>query len=251
MKGKKQVLLPFVSYQAVRSFFLQVAMLCLVMAVSFPSFGLPSNEQSHDELKINVMRFVKQQFSAEFKVQTRVGKIDPRLRLAACTDKVESFYPVGARKLGPTNVGVRCQGEKPWTIYLPVNIKVYGEAVVSKRALPRGTILHPGDLTLAKRELSRATNGYYIDIQQLVGMSLRRSLARGSILQPKIVKQRHLVKRGDLITILAESNSVTIRVKGKAMMDGFRGQSIRIKNFRSKRELQGEVVAPGTVRINL
>lgn len=251
MKGRNLLLLPFVTNRITTYMLLQAAMLCLALVTSYPSLAATADDLSHDELKLNISRFVKQQFSSDFRVHTKVGKIDPHLRLSNCKQPLETFYPIGARKLGPTNVGIRCQGSDPWTIYLPVNIKVYGKAVISKRALPRGTILHASDLSLAKRELSRAINGYYTSIAQLEGMTLRRSLAQGSIFQPKIVKQRHMVKRGDLITILAEANGISIRVKGKAMMDGFRGESIRIKNFRSKRELQGEVIAPGTVRISL
>lgn len=230
----------------------RAAIVCLSFAFATSAFALPRGyTQPHEDLKLSVMRFVKQQFGKDYRVQTQVGKIDPHLRLAACTTKVEAFFPLGARKMGPSNIGLRCQGKKTWTIYLPVNIRVYGKAVVSKRPLPRGTILHANDLSLVSQELSRAMQGYFTRIDELDGMTLRRSLARGAILQPQNVKQRHLVKRGDMITILGESKGISIRVKGKAMMDGYRGQSIRVKNFRSKRELQGEVISAGTVRINL
>ncbi|MDH5180187.1 MAG: flagellar basal body P-ring formation chaperone FlgA [Gammaproteobacteria bacterium] len=230
----------------------QAAILCLTGLLCLPlSARVLEPIQPHGALVDSVTQFVKQQFSSGFQVYTQVGKIDPHLRLSACTKPPEAFYPVGARKMGITNIGIRCLGEKTWTIYLPVHIKVYGDAVVSKHSLPRGSVLQASDLGMAKQELSRAMNGYYTDIEQLVGMSLKRNLAQGTILQPSIVNQRHMVKRGDLITILAETNGLAIRVKGKAMMDGFRGQSIRVRNFRSKRELQGEVIAPGTVKINL
>ena len=132
-----------------------------------------------------------------------------------------------------------------------VQVKAFGPAVISKRALPRGTIIHASDLSIATRELSRAIQGYYTSSEQIEGMELRYSLANGSIIGPKALKPRYLVKRGDIVTILAESNGLHIRVKGMALMDGFRGQSIRIKNTRSKRVLQGEVIASRTVRIKL
>jgi len=224
---------------------------CLGMTFTTSVNAQQTIMQEHDEIRQNIEQFVKQQFPKSYSINTQVGKIDPHLQLSACEQRLETFYPVGARKSGVTSVGIRCIGAKGWTIYLPVNIRIFGETVVSKRALARGAVLHKSDLAVAKRDLSRVNSNYYTSIEQLEGMRLRRSLAQGSILQSSFVKQRHMVKRGELITILAESQGITIRVKGKAMMDGFRGQSIRIRNVRSKRDLQGEVVGPGTVRVNL
>jgi len=251
MKIQTQKLSIFVNKHRQRKIPLQAAMVCLCLSASLPTYASEKNVQAHEELKQNIVHFVQQQFPETYSVNTQVGKIDPHLRLAPCTQRLETFYPVGARKSGVTSIGIRCLGSNAWTIYIPVNVRIFGDTVISKRSLPRGSVLQKSDLTVAKRDLSRASSGYYTSIEQLEGMSLRRSLARGSILQSNFVKRRHMVKRGELITILAESKGVTIRVKGKAMMDGFRGQSIRIQNVRSKRDLQGEVIAPGTVRVNL
>ena len=60
-----------------------------------------------------------------------------------------------------------------------------------------------------------------------------------------------LVKRGDIVTILAEIKGLTVRVNGNALTDGHRGDEIRVKNQRSKRILQAEVIGPGTVRVRL
>lgn len=198
-----------------------------------------------------IEQFVSGSFSKKFRLSTTIGKLDPRLRLEKCTQALEAFYPTGARQLGPTTIGVRCLGSAAWQIFVPVQIKAFGPAVVSKRALPRGTIIQLTDLAVKTKELSRAMHGYYSSVKLLEGMELRHSLASGSIIGPKSLRPRKLVKRGDIITILAESNGLSIRVKGTALMDGFRGQSIRVKNTRSRRVLQGEVIAARTVRIDL
>lgn len=207
--------------------------------------------QPHADIQQTITHYVRSEFPATFQITSKIGKLDPRLRLHKCPQALQAFYPTGARKLGPTTIGVRCLGTSPWQIYVPVQVKAFGPAVISKRALPRGTIIHASDLDIATRELSRAIQGYYTSSKQIEGMELRSSLANGSIIGPKALKPRYLVKRGDIVTILAESNGLHIRVKGMALMDGFRGQSIRIKNVRSKRVLQGEVIASRTVRIKL
>jgi flagella basal body P-ring formation protein FlgA len=40
-------------------------------------------------------------------------------------------------------------------------------------------------------------------------------------------------------------------MEGEALEDGGRGEPIRTRNLQSKREVQGTVVAPGTVEVRL
>lgn len=203
------------------------------------------------DIRQAINQHVQSRFPATVQTSTLIGQLDPRLRLKKCPRPLEAFYPTGTRKLGPTTLGVRCLGPAPWQIFVSVQVKAFGPAVVSKHALPRGTILQKSDLTLAKRELSGALQGYYTAISEIEGMQLRYSLAEGYIIGPKSLKPHHLVKQGDIVTILAETQGLLIRVKGKALMNGFRGQSIRVKNTRSNRVLQGEVIASQTVRVKL
>lgn len=207
--------------------------------------------QPHADIQQTITQYIRSEFPATFKISSHIGKLDPHLRLQKCQQNLEAFYPVGARKMGPTTIGVRCLSSTPWQIYIPVQVKAFGPTIITKRPLSRGTIIHANDLSIATRELSRAIDGYFTSLEEVEGMEIRYSLANGSIIGPKALKPRYLVKRGDIVTILAESNGLQIRVKGTALMDGFRGQFIRIKNTRSKRELQGEVVASRTVRIDL
>lgn len=227
-----------------------LAILCLAGYSTDLSAGA-NDHQSLADIHKTIENHIRNQFPESIQISSKISKLDPHLRLAKCGQALDAFYPTGARKLGPTTIGVRCFDTSPWQIFVSVDIKAFGPAVVSKQPLPRGTILQASDLAIAKRELSSAMYGYYTSTRELEGMELRYSLASGNIIGPKSVKPRHLVKQGDIVTILAETNGLHIRVKGKALMNGFRGQSIRIKNTRSDRVLEGEVVAAKTVRVKL
>ena len=229
---------------------LSLATICLIYSSGLLARAMEVQDQAGIEQAIT--QYIRSELPATFQVTSQIGKMDTRLRLPKCPQALEAYYPTSAKKLGPTTIGVRCLSNiNAWQIYVPVQIKAFGPAVISKRALPRGTIVHSSDLTMATRELSRALRGYYTSVDEIIGMELRHSLPNGGIISPKSLKPRHLVKRGDIITIVAESKGLHIRVKGTALMDGFRGQSIRIKNTRTKRELQGEVVASRTVKVTL
>jgi flagella basal body P-ring formation protein FlgA len=58
-----------------------------------------------------------------------------------------------------------------------------------------------------------------------------------------------LIRRGDVVRIIAESNTFRISTKGEAKEDGGKGERIRLVNLRSKKNIYAEVVDPGTVRV--
>lgn len=234
-----------------RSLFAAYLAICLLF-LAVPLVKAAADERhSLADVELAIKQFVNKQFANSLKVETVVNKFDPHLRLAKCNQPLEIFYPARARRMGPTTVGVQCMVGKSWKIFVPIQVKVFAPAVVSKQSLPRGSILTSEDLKLVKREVSSAMYGHFASIKQLEGMELRISMAQGQIIGPRAIKPRHLVKRGDIVTVIAESNGLHIRIKGKALMNGYHGQSIRVKNTRSDRVLQGEVVAVRTVRINL
>jgi hypothetical protein len=48
---------------------------------------------------------------------------------------------------GRTHIGLRCvEGEKPWQVWLPIQVKVMAPALVALQALPIGTVLQASHL---------------------------------------------------------------------------------------------------------
>lgn len=181
----------------------------------------------------------------------RVGRLDPRLRLHPCPVPLQAFYPPGARRQGSTTVGVRCPGSRPWTLYVPVRIIVEARLLVAARSLPRGTILRPGDLSLTRQDISAAPFGYLTDPARAVGKRLKHPLPAGAVVTETVLENRPLVKRGQRVTLVAETAGLSVRMAGTALMDGGVGERIRVRNIRSRRIIEGTVVEQGLVRIHL
>ena len=71
----------------------------------------------------------------------------------------------------------------------------------------------------------------------------------GAILDLRSFIEPFLVKRGEKITISAVQPAFTIRMNGVAMMNGTKGQRIRIKNENSGRIISATVVEAGVVSV--
>ncbi len=208
--------------------------------------------QGLDEIRAAARDFVLSQAqTAEGRLEVEIGALDRRLHLPRCDQALEAFMPPGGRLRGNTTIGVRCAAGKPWKLYVPAKIRLLGRVLVARNHLPRGSRIQADDLRYAEFDLARLNGAYYTDSGKLTGKVLKQSITAGRIIQPRMIDEPKLVQRGEGVTILAVSGGFEIRMKGKALMDGSAGQLIKVKNVKSRRIVEGEVVAPGLVRVRL
>ncbi len=178
-----------------------------------------------------------------------VGKLDPRLRLAACHRALSVFPPPGSHLRGNTTIGVSCENNKPWKLYVPVSIRVYKPVLAANRFLPRGAVIQAGDLQIIESDITTLGRGYFSEDDQVVGKVVKQPLMTGKVVEPYHIGNPKIVRRGESVTILASSDGFEIRMKGKAMMDGTSGELIKVKNEKSKRIVEGKVIASGIVKV--
>lgn len=179
----------------------------------------------------------------------KAGRLDSRHLLAACNEPLEAFLHRGTKIAARTVVGVRCEGVKPWKVYIPVDVIVTDTVLVARRTLPRGHVLSRDDLLAEQRDVSRLVSGYIADPQQLLGQRLKTQLLAGRILTPQMLQADIAIRRGQSVTLAVNNNGLNIRMSGKALMDGALGQRIRVENTNSGRVVEGIVRSPEHVEI--
>jgi flagella basal body P-ring formation protein FlgA len=209
--------------------------------------------QAHEDITAAAEAFLvdhlKQTNPDHFKV--RISTLDSRLKLRQCDTPLEAFLPPGARLYGKTTVGVRCNGSQPWKIFVPSTLVLYEEVLVVARTIVRGEALQPTDITVVSKEVSAASQSYIRDLQQAVGLIAKRSIPAGRILTAHMVRAPRLVQAGQHVILLATTPQLQVRMKGKALADGTRGDIIKVRNLRSKRVVEGVVTHAGIVEVSM
>ena len=183
--------------------------------------------------------------------QIKVGKLDSRLKLKKCSTKLRAFMPRGSREIGKTTVGVKCTGKKAWSLHVPVTISVYGKVLVASHQLQKGSVLTAADLKLAKNNLANLTYGYYENPKNGIGMKLKRRVSAGTVLTPAMLKKPRIITRGQKVTIMAQSGSMLVRMKGKALDNGAIGDRIKVINIKSRKKLEGIITLAGEVKVDI
>src|SRR5262249_46288516 len=105
-----------------------------------------------------------------------VGTIDSRLRLEACPNIEVELPPANAASM---TAKVSCP-DPSWTLYVPVHLHVWVNAVVAATNLPPNTTLNASQLTTGRADELASTTGLITDPKQAIGKVLRYGLIAGN-----------------------------------------------------------------------
>ena len=157
-----------------------------------------------------------------------LGTVDPRVNLPACP-ALESFVPAGGRLWGHASVGVRCNSQTPWTLYVPVNIKVIANVVHAARPLAQGQRVDTTDVTLQKADLAQLPAGILTELSQAVGKNLVTSLMSGQPLRQDLLRSPPVIQQGQSVKLQAQGLGFNVSSEGKALANAAEGQVVQVR----------------------
>lgn len=178
-------------------------------------------------------------------VSVSMQPMDPRLRLPTCD--APEFGIQSNTLVGRVGVSARCREPRMWTLFMTGNVRVEKTIVVSTRPLARGSILTRQDLALQETDITRLRPGYLTNLDHAVGKQSKRPLHTGDVVYDRLLTPAIIVKKGDKVSVQANTGQVRVSVSGTAMQDGVQGQQIKVRNNASKRVVKAWVVQRGLV----
>ncbi|MEI8030212.1 MAG: flagellar basal body P-ring formation chaperone FlgA [Comamonadaceae bacterium] len=182
-----------------------------------------------DQIQTAVELLVQQQSAGlPGKVSLTIGAIDTRLTLAPCPNP-EAFMPTGARLWGSTNVGVRCNGSKPWTIYVAIGVKVMADVVVAAHALAQGKTIEPGDLAVQQADLGTLATAVITEPGQALGRIVTLGVAPGQPLRQDLLRSPPVIQQGQSVTLRAQGAGFKVSATGKAVSNAAEGQVAQVR----------------------
>lgn len=224
------------------------ALVALGLVVSVPCRA-EEKIQSLDSIYGFVKETIEQSLKTSAEYEISVLPLDNQLKLPECTKPLEVFKAADLVKAGRATIGVRCDAEKKWSIFVSAIIKVYEHVIVLTRAAQRGELITGQYLAIDKRDVSKCRGDFLTQTGQVENKQAARNLPAGTILGARSVVEPPMVKRKDKITISSTQPGFAIQMSGIAMMDGVKGQLIRVKNENSGRIIGATVIEPGLVLV--
>lgn len=182
------------------------------------------------------------------KIEITVAPVFPR-GLAACTT-LAPFMPTGMRLWGRTTVGVRCAGERPWTLYLQAKIAIHATYYLAARALAPSDVLSAADLVARDGDLTSLPMAVVTDPSQAIGAAALTRVAAGLPLRQDMLRSASSVTIGQTVRVVAQGQGFAISAEGSAMNNAAPGQQVRVKTAGGQ-IISGIVKDGSTVEIQL
>lgn len=146
---------------------------------------------------------------------------------------------------------LRAGDEVAGTWQIPVQARIWREIYVAGDALRRGQLARDASISRERRDMLTVRDALTeVDLQN-PALEIGENLTAGMPLTSRSLRLRAVVHRGKVTDAIVRDGGLTIAVKVEILEDGIPGQSIRVRNVKSKREFRGTVQNEETIYVTL
>ena len=159
--------------------------------------------------------------------------------------------PRRADLLGRVSLPVRISvdGRLVQRVWVAGEVLVRTRVWVLDRPVRRGHVLAAADLRQVEVDLGSVPAGIVREVREVVGKRARRSIRGRVPIRRDWLERVPLVRRGDVVTLKAESGAVLVTTVGVVRTDGALGDLVEVVNLSSKKPVYGRVVDRRTVKV--
>ena len=179
-------------------------------------------------------------------------QVSESLRLPGGRITYEVKAPRNRQMVGqiPFAVSFDVNGKLYKKVWATVTIEVLAEVVITKKPLGRHKPITEDDIMVLKMDLAKVPSDVITDPEAILGKRTRRAIGAKTVLRANLVEFPPLVRRGDVVVIVAESQGFKITALGQVKKKGAIGDRIPVINLQSKKVLYARVVDSNTVKID-
>ena len=150
----------------------------------------------------------------------------------------------------PISVDFSVDGQVQKKVWANAMIEVLGPVVVTRKALGRYKPITTDDIEVRTLDRANLPANVLSDPAAAIGKRTKRALGPQMPLRADHIEMPPLVKRGDLVVIIAESKSLKITTLGQVRKKGRLGELIPVVNLDSKKILHARVLDANTVKVD-
>jgi flagella basal body P-ring formation protein FlgA len=149
----------------------------------------------------------------------------------------------------PLSVNFDVNGKFYKRIWANATVEVFAEVLVTRKPLGRYKPITEDDIEMQEMNLADLPSNVITDPEAVFGKRTKRAIGAKTVLRTNLVEFPPLVKRGDVVVIIAESDGLKITALGQVKKKGALGDRIPVVNFDSKKVLYAQVLDSNTVKV--
>lgn len=117
--------------------------------------------------------------------------------------------------------------------------------VVARRPMRSGELIHHMDVELRPAPPNSQQRKFAYSIDEVAGKQLSRGYSQSQPIDPRDARAPQLVKQNDVVTVYAVTGGVRVRMLGRALESGARGDVIAIADAQTRKPLRSKGVVTG------
>lgn len=180
-------------------------------------------------------------------VSHRIGAINAGALADGCRGIDVKMDPA-APAWGRTHVNVRCSNGAAWSFYVPVQINVAVDYLVSARPLRPGQLIVDADISRRRGDLASLPAGVLTDPAQALGQASGISLPADRPLRADMLRQPQVIKQGQRVKVVSRGAGFQVASEGRAVNNAGTGQVVQVR-MASGQVISGIAQHDGTVDV--
>lgn len=150
----------------------------------------------------------------------------------------------------PVKVEIKVDGVPRMAFNMAYKVRRFANIVVTNKDLRSGDIAEAQFFALERKEISRNVD-YIYDVQSIIGMELKRSVAIGTVMQKSMFSNATLVTKGSNVIVWVQSGRIRLNVIGQALQNGSMDEWIRVRNLNTGKIFVAKVTDKDTLELQL
>ncbi len=127
-------------------------------------------------------------------------------------------------------------------------VEAYADVVIAKTTLHKDDLVTEDKIAVEKRRIDRMKNPVFSP-DEILDMQVGRTINAGNPIEHEHINSPPVIKKDDLVKILARKGALNISASGIAREDGRQGETIQVKNVSSNKLIHCRVDGPGIVSV--
>lgn len=224
--------------------------LLLVLTTLVPG-TLYAHQNADQQIDQAIEQHLKQQLAQEAAAQGWRGARFTHTRTATSKDLAScSQLPQVASNtkiIERQQLTLTCPDTPGWVVKVTVETTLFVPAVFAQTVIERGDTISAGQLKVEELDISKARRGFFHDIDEVTGKGAKRRLRANQLISPNLLAKPLLVRRGQQVKMIANHDGIAATTLGEALEHGEQGEVIRVKNLRSEKIVEAQVIESGVV----
>lgn len=135
-------------------------------------------------------------------------------------------------------------------VKLSGRVDIFESVVCTGRNLKKGEIIEKDDLYVARKNIAHRSPDIVTDMTRALGLMTKHNIREDTCLKEWMLERSPILKKGDMVTIVAESDDLKVTVPGRVLEKGYLGELIEIQNVMSRKKIYARVVNSSIVIVD-